>query len=83
MTTRDDVKQWFDKGVADGQRFMLVYCDTYDYEDYPIYAKDAPEFWKILGSDRSMQKLMEVYDLTLNEDNQLDEPRANHYPEER
>ena len=79
------MKQWFNKGVADKQHYMLVYCDTFDYGDYPVYAKDAKEFWEKLESEslseHNMQRLMEVYDLTLDRDNQLDEERANHRPE--
>ncbi len=83
--TREDISQWFDDGVYQGMRFMSVYCDTFDHTDYPVYTRDADEFWKRHDgyglSEANMQRLMEVYDLTLDKEAQLGEFRAKHLPE--
>jgi hypothetical protein len=84
MTGRFEIADWFDKGVADKQRYMLVYCDTFDYGDYPVYAKSAEEFWRIFHNSQysmdNMQRLVEVYDLSMGREWQLDERHAWHLP---
>lgn len=62
MTTRNEISQWFDEGVAQNATHMIIVCDTFDYEDYPIFIKDGNPRERInnLGS---MQKLVEVYKL--------------------
>lgn len=81
MTTKDDLRQWFDRGIADNQDFMIVVCDDFDYEDYPVYAK-AEDFQKAYKEHNgvNMQRVMEVYDLALSREAQMSERRAFHYP---
>lgn len=81
-TTKEDLKKWFDRGKANGKAFMIVACDTYDWEDYPIYCADADEARRQYRDHdgKNMQKVMEVYDLNMDRDAQLDEHRANHLP---
>ena len=72
MTTKQTISKWFDDGVADRQMFMFVMCDTYDWEDYPRYARtveDARMVYIQYPSD--MQKIMEVYDLRKDKQEQL------------
>ena len=80
-TSKTDISQWFDKGRTDGEDFMIIVCDTYDWEDYPIYTKTA-EFSDTYEhyNGRSMQKIMEVYNLALDKQVQLGEISAFHYP---
>lgn len=61
--SRSTISGWFDRGVAQGSAFLIVWCDDYDYTDYPGYYKDAEEAQKQLDSPSSMQRAMEVYDL--------------------
>jgi hypothetical protein len=52
---------------------MIVVCDTYDYEDYPVYVKpgeDACEKVKEYNGP-NMQRVMEVYSLTSPKEPQL------------
>jgi len=37
MTTRMDLKVWFDQGKKEGATHMIVVCDTFDFGDYPAY----------------------------------------------
>lgn len=59
---------------------MLVVCDSFDHEDYPVYVKgtgaDAKHKGKNLGG---MQRLMEVYHLGSDMETQLAEYRAFNY----
>lgn len=36
-TTQDTISKWFDYGVENKKSHLIVVCDTYDYEDYPVY----------------------------------------------
>lgn len=64
MTTRDDIKAWIDRGLAEGATHMIVVCDTFDHEDYPVYAQGADDVrQKHAAHDgKNMQRVMEVYD---------------------
>jgi hypothetical protein len=80
--TRADISRWFDGGVSRGATHMIVVCDTYEWEDYPVYvtgtAEDArAEHTRLHGTN--MRKVMEVYDLSLSKDEQMAERRAFHY----
>jgi len=37
MTSRPEISQWFDDGVAKGATHMIVACDCYSWDDYPSY----------------------------------------------
>lgn len=63
--TLAEIHGWFDEGKAQESTHMLVICDSYDHEDYPVYAHSKEEaqseFEKY--NNKNMQKVMEVYDL--------------------
>jgi hypothetical protein len=68
-TTKDDLRQWFNEGLRLGATHMIVVCDTFDYDDYPVYVmpgEDAAEK-AVEYAQRSMQKVMEVYKIALGE----------------
>jgi len=63
MTTRDDIEAWLDDAPA-GARWMMVMCDTFSHEDYPIYVDNAEQFWQRHdAATQNMGRLMESYDL--------------------
>jgi hypothetical protein len=41
--SREDIESWFDRGVTDNRKYMIVKCDTFDYEDYPSYCDTDTE----------------------------------------
>ncbi len=73
MTTKADISGWFDTGVKNGATHMIVVCDTYDWEDYPVYATGDAEAIQQYNHHHgpNMQKVMEVYDLRMDRDTQL------------
>ncbi len=81
---RETIGRWFDVGIRDKQRYLLVYCDTFDWSHYPVYAKDDAGYWckrdNPLYSRSNMQSLIQVYDLSMNKEAQLAEHRALHGP---
>jgi hypothetical protein len=50
---------------------MLVLCDTYDYEDYPVYYKTADEALARMKAPGDMQRVMKCYDLAADKDAQM------------
>ena len=81
-TTREEIANWFDRGKAEGQTHMIVVCDTFDHEDYPVYAGSDKEALQQYAehNGKNMQRVMEVYDLRLDKAMQLAEFRAMHLP---
>lgn len=66
MTTQDDIIQWFHRGEEQGATHMIVVCDTFDYEDFPVFIKpgeDVKERENYYNSPTRMSRVMEVYNL--------------------
>ena len=77
-TTKDQIREWLYVAKSDGATHMLVVCDTFEYEDYPVHVypdEDLAEKANRLY-DENMQKVMECYDLSTDMEAQLAEPRA-------
>ena len=57
--------------------------DTFSYEDYPVYAKDATGAREAYAryNEKDMQRVMEVYDLFASKGKQMAEDRAFHLPD--
>lgn len=65
--TLEDIKRW----VKEGKRkkdctHVLIVCDTFDYEDYPVYVMKGQDVRKVAQENNgaNMTRLMEVYSLT-------------------
>jgi hypothetical protein len=83
MTTeKATIDAWFEKGIASGNRWMIVVCDTFDWGDYPVFVGEKANFWKTFEKydGKNMQKIMEVYDLSLDKYDQLDQRRVWNVP---
>ena len=78
--TKADLSGWFDHGVRDGAKWMVVVCDTFDHEDYPCYFLTAQEVQAKLARPGEMQRIMEVYDLTADKEEQMKERRCWRVP---
>lgn len=79
MTTyRSDIKEWFLQGKKQKATHLIVVCDTYDHEDYPVFVtkeQDAKtEYNK--RNDVNMQRVMEVYNLSKDMEEQLNRRRC-------
>lgn len=80
MTTKLEIREWLERGKTKGATHLLVVCDTYDHEDYPVFVMpgEDPQL-KAQDYNRDMQRVMECYALHLPWDPQLEEFRAHHY----
>lgn len=81
MTTRQQISDWFDKPYIADATHMIIVCDTYDWEDYPVYVRPDEDARTIMANNHgvNMQKVMEVYNLGLPKEAQMDERRAFNY----
>ena len=81
MITKDDIKRWFEHGLEYGHDFMIIVCDTFDYEDYPVYASKDTFHDKYREYDGvNMQRIMEVYDLRRDVESQVSIKRSLMFP---
>lgn len=80
-TSKLTISNWFDEGIAEGATHMIVVCDTYDYEDYPVFVKAGQDARAVSRANNgvNMQRVMEVYNLSMDKEQQLNEHRAFNY----
>lgn len=81
--SKDDISRWFDEAKLDGAVYLIVATDTFDWDDYPVHVKNAEDFWVVYhlhNKETNMQRVMEVYDMSLPKDEQMEEPRSWHVP---
>jgi hypothetical protein len=71
--TRDDVNRWIATANAHGSKFILSVCDTFDYEDYPVYCEDIKELKEEYKEHHgvNMQRVNEI--IRINDDGSVDE----------
>jgi hypothetical protein len=80
MTSQQEISDWFDRGVSRQAKYMVVVCDTFDYEDYPCFAATDDECLRKVENPGPAQRVMEVYDLTAPKGEQLAERRSMRLP---
>ncbi len=72
--SREDVDEWIEEAKETGARYIISVCDTWDWEDFPVYVmpdEDLEEKKKEYNGV-NMHKINEV--ITINEDGSVDEP---------
>ncbi len=80
-TTKEDIKQWLERGKSQKATHVIIACDTFDHGDYPVYvmpSEDVHERAKAYNRV-NMQRIMEVYNLSMDIESQLNEGRAVNY----
>jgi hypothetical protein len=80
MANQNDIRLWLERGKEERATHVIVACDTFEYEDYPVYVHSAEQATKEVArlDGHNMQKVMEVYDLALDLESQLRERIAWH-----
>lgn len=76
-----DIADWFEDGKTQQAAFMIVVCDTFDHDDYPVYTQHN-DFWAKYDSfdGKNMQRVMEVYDFSKPWATQANDGRAFNTP---
>jgi len=77
--TRQDIERWLAEGKAKGAERVLVACDTYDHDNYPVYVMPGESARERADQLGNMQTVDEVYDLAYPLGAQLMEKRARHW----
>jgi len=82
MASKDQIESWLESAKPN-HTHMFVVCDTFDYDDFPVFVSCATEKDVKLRQDQenkiSMQKVMEVYNLKMPVADQLNQYRAFNY----
>ena len=81
MTTKTEISEWFDRGATQGATHMIVVCDSFDHEDYPVFVKPGQDAREVAAEydGKNMQRIMEVYNLSMDREKQLGQTRAFNY----
>lgn len=79
--TKSDIIEWLEEAKARNATHLIIACDTFDWENYPVYVtadQDVnKEYKRIITS--SMQRVDEVYNMSMDIESQLNERRAKHF----
>ena len=72
-TTKEDIRIWINKAIKNGATHLIVVCDEFDYEDYPVEVSKDQDVKDVFNAhdDKNMQSVMEVYNLSMDIDEQL------------
>ncbi len=75
---KSQIEGWLRRGKEDGATHVIVVCDKYDYDDYPVFVEPGENPREVADSynAKSMQKVMEVYDLNMDIEEQLSQRRV-------
>ena len=77
-----DIREWFNEGVKDEKKFMIVVYDSIGGHDYPVYVDTEEELHKTIRGIHVAphSRLMEVYDLSKDRTIQLQMDRCLSIP---
>jgi len=60
--SREDVDRWIEHAIEAKCEFIISVCDTFDWDDYPVYCKDKNDL--IMNYDQydgeNMQRVNEI-----------------------
>ena len=77
--TLEDITDWLLSGrQRKGITHMIVVCDTFDYDDYPVYVSSKENVREVFSEydGKNMQQVMEVYSYKKDLKEQLKKGRA-------
>ena len=65
-TTKEDIRRWVKEGKKSGATHLIVVCDTFEWEDYPVFIMKGEDFSEKVKQYNgvNMQKIMEIISLT-------------------
>ena len=82
MTTKAQIESWFDEALRTNATHMIVVTDTFDWDDYPVYVMPSEDINVVVAKQsENMQRVTEVYMMSMDKDKQLAETRAYHLEE--
>ncbi len=76
----EDIKRWLIEAKRMKATHLIIACDSFDYDNYPVYLKEGQsvelEIKRLKGQD--MTRIDEVYSMRRDLNEQLAEDRAWH-----
>ena len=59
--TRQDVDKWISTAKTNGYQYIISVCDTWDYDDYPVYCRNKKEVIEAIPEyTQNMQRINEI-----------------------
>lgn len=64
-TTREEREQWIKSGIESGATHLVVFCDSFSYEDFPVAVMPGQDVAQVQRKhlETPMTRVMEVIDL--------------------
>ena len=77
-TTRTEIVHWFQQGVLQKSTHMILLCDTFEWEDFPVYVSKEQDVIAVVNKyvKDPHHRVAEVYNLRLEVGVQLEYGRA-------
>ena len=81
MITREDINGWKKYGKTKKATHLIVVCDTFEYEDYPVYVRKEQNVREVEKRfhGENMQQVMEIYCYKYSFDDQSHDHRTFRY----
>lgn len=78
--SKNQIREWVERGAKTGATHVIIVYDSWDYEDYPVYVDKNQLVHEEVSkrNGRNMLSVMEVYNLSMDIEKQLNEHRAWH-----
>lgn len=78
--TREDIRGWIERGQKQGATHLIVVCDTWDWDDFPVFVQPSQNVREVeKGHMGNMERVMEVYNLSKDIEEQLNQDRSFNY----
>lgn len=76
--SKEQIREWVERGVKTGATHVIIVYDRWDYEDYPVYVDKGQSVHDEVSArnGRNMLSVMEVYNCSMDINAQLNEYRA-------
>lgn len=76
-TTKADIREWLERYKDSGATHLIVVCDTFDHEDYPVPVMPNESVDEVERShNTNMQRVMEIYNYALDLEEQIAKGRV-------
>lgn len=80
-TSYEMIQEWIIRGKDMGATHLIVACDGWDYDDYPVFVMPGEDARSKADeyNGKNMQSVMEVYNLSMDIQEQLNRHRCFEY----
>lgn len=77
-TSKEDIRGWIARGQEQKATHLIVVCDTFDNEDYPVFVTKQQNISEVYDAynGKNMQRVMEVYNLSKDTEAQINQPTS-------